>query len=736
MDLKDFLASRSNRDKEYYWSLVVEPGWIQAGIWEIVGEKAQVVSVGPPTAWETDMELIGAADAALSSVVQNLPEDIKEPSQTVFGVPPSWVDKGQIKEEFLSKIKSICSDLSLNPTGFVVLTEAIAHYIKTEEGAPLNAVIVGIGRDFLEIAVFKLGNLLGNMSVARSVSIVDDVAEGLSRFASAEALPSRIIVYDGKEGELEDAKQLLIETNWDSVDKVKFLHTPKVEILQSEKKVLATALAGASEIANIDVVEKIEKKEPLEEMAQSEYEHKNIVIPEKELSAEDLGFVLDEDVASKKLTQEDVAKREEKERLAEPMQPLANKTRNSFPLTFVNKVKFAINKVFANKGGKIVLPGFRGDKLFVSGIALLLAIFVLFFVFWWFYPKAVVRIYISPKKFEEKVSVAVDPLKGEVDLTNMVLPGEILTAEVSGDKTKQTTGTKKVGDRAKGSVKIQNGTSSIINLKEGALLLAANSLEYNLASSASVSAALSPSIPGTQVVDVIAYDIGAEYNLAKDESFKVANYPKADVDAVAVSDFTGGSSREITAVSADDQKSLENDLLAELLKKARSDFETNLSSEKYLIDNSLTATSSSKMFSNKVGDEATNIKLSLDEKVNALAVAKKDLVAIAMKVLEGSVPSGFVLRGDQLLFEFDSPNDQKEKSSFELRIIANFLPEIDTSTLAGEITGKNSLFVEQHLSLIAGFSRAEINIRPRFPGKLGTLPRISKNITIELVGER
>ncbi len=124
------------------------------------------------------------------------------------------------------------------------------------------------------------------------------------------------------------------------------------------------------------------------------------------------------------------------------------------------------------------------------------------------------------KKFEEKVEIVVDPEVKSVDLAKMVLPGEALTVEVSGEKTKATTGTKKIGDNAKGSVKIQNGTSSIINLTGGTVLLAANNLKYNLASSASISAALSPSNPGTQIIEVSAADIGAEYNLAKDESFK------------------------------------------------------------------------------------------------------------------------------------------------------------------------------------------------------------------------
>ena len=127
--------------RDLYWAIVLEPGWIQAGVWEIKENKVEVISVSPVTPWETDSEIVGASDAALSSAIQLLPEGLGEPSKTVFGVPPSWVNEGQIKEEYLSKIKNICTELSLEPSGFVVLSEAIVHFIKVDEGSPVNAII-------------------------------------------------------------------------------------------------------------------------------------------------------------------------------------------------------------------------------------------------------------------------------------------------------------------------------------------------------------------------------------------------------------------------------------------------------------------------------------------------------------------------------------------------------------------------------------------------------------------
>src|ERR1035437_10516479 len=119
MNLKDFLVNRDS-SPELYWSLVLEKGCAQAGVWYIGEEKAEVISVGPGAVWTTDEELTEACDTALSSAVQDLPENYKEPNKTVFGVPNSWVKNGEIAEEFLAKIKKLCTELSLTPVGFVV----------------------------------------------------------------------------------------------------------------------------------------------------------------------------------------------------------------------------------------------------------------------------------------------------------------------------------------------------------------------------------------------------------------------------------------------------------------------------------------------------------------------------------------------------------------------------------------------------------------------------------------
>lgn len=733
MNLKDFLTNRDS-PPELYWSLVIEKGWVQAGIWYIGEAKAEVVSIGPGAVWETDDELVTAADAALSSAVQKLPEDNEEPTKTVFGVPSSWVKGGEITADYLEKIKKLCTDLSLTPVGFVVLPEAIAHLYKSDEGAPVSAIILGLGKEELEISVFKLGTLVGTSNVARSVSLIEDVVEGLTRFDGATPLPSRFIIYDGKSSELEEAKELLMQASWDDEDKVKFLHTPNAEVLNTDRKVLATSLAGANEIGNVTKISSDEVATP--ETAPQE-EDQNITEPSIPTSPADLGFAINEDVSVKNPSVDTIPTIPTQQPV-----PVQQINTHSPPVgvgggikvnEYVEKTKNVFHgfstKFFSNQ---VPHPGRKSPLILISILATLFVI--LGGVFWWFVPTANVTIYASPKKFDQEVDISFSTT-GESDLANGVVPAQIIKSSVSGEKTKATTGKKVIGDKAKGSIQIQNGTAFPINLTAGIFLVSSGNLKFSLDNGASVSAAISPTSPGKATLNVTAETIGDAYNLAKDEVFRVGNYPKAEVDGTSSSNFTGGSSQEISAVDKSDQSTLLSQLTEELSSQAKTDLASGVTDEKIFIDDLASVTASSEKFDHKIGDEADNLKLSLSLEANGVMADRAKLLEYSNGILKEKIPAGFVLRDSQISFKFAFVEEVENKVNYKVTISANFLPQISIDTLIKQIAGKTPDVAERYLSAIPGFTRAKATLKPSLPGFLGTLPRVRKNISVEIVPE-
>jgi hypothetical protein len=712
---------------EHFWSLLIEPGWVQAAIWTIEDQQASLVSVGPATHWE-ETELVNAADSSLSAAIQNLPEDAPEPSKTVFGVAPFWVSEGQIKPEYLEKIKILCSKLSLEPAGFVVLPEAIAHLVKSEQGSPLTAVIIGIGPDALNITLFKLGNLIGTVTVARSVSLVDDVIEGLTRFGLNEPLPSQFLLYNGKEKELEESRQALIKVDWlsDLGDKLKFLHVPAIEIITPQTKVRAVSLAGASEIAQVNSIMSPDKKQAETPETQED----------RVLEAKDVGFSLEKDVVGEgqEVFQSPLPRHQE---TVQPPKGRSFKIPGLGLLARIKNLGAVPRKVrLIPKAPLRKLEAMNTQKILVFSLTAFLFLSILGLVAWWFWPKATITLYVAPKKLERTEAVVINTQKDISDYQTKVLAGELVKVSASGEKTSQTTGTKLVGEMAKGKVEIRNGTSSAIKLSAGAVLIGPNDLKFNLDSSASISAAVSPSNPGTAIVEVTASDIGAEYNLAKGESFQVSNYPQSEVDGLSNEDFSGGSSRDISAVASEDRESLEKDLTEELELQAIEKINQGLSGDQEFIKQAILTSAVSQDFSHKVGDEASTLKLSMALETTGVVVTKKDLGGLAKKILENQVPSGFVLRENQIETEFSLDSEEDGIWEMEVEFIANLLPQIDTNEIAKAIAGKYPPLAQNYLANIPGFVRAEIRLSPRFPGRLGTLPRVLKNINIEVTAEK
>lgn len=735
MNLKDFLTNRDSTP-ELYWSLVIEKKWVQAGIWYIKETSAEVLDISPGASWETDSELVGACDTALSSCVSKLPDDYKEPNKTVFGVPSSWVKDGEIADEFLATIKDVCTELSLTPVGFVVLPEAIAHLYKSEEKSPLNAIVIGLGQEELGVSVFNLGNLAGTTTVARSISIIEDVVEGLSRFSGISPLPSRIIVFDGKGGELEDAKEELIKNNWEESEKIKFLHTPKVEILESDKKVLATCLAGAAEIGNVTEIFSNSLKQD-EEMYPPEEEIKNIEEPGEETTAESLGFSINEDIAnlqSNKTASSDGSTFEVKDNI-KPMVPTVNqvvvKNKTSLPRT--RNLFHNLSSRFLIKGPKISSPG-RKSSLY-SMLAIILVLIIGIFTYWWFVPKAVVTIFVSPKPYQQQVKIFFSG-NGQFDESKAVIPAQILTLKSSGEKTKSTTGVKLTGEKATGSVQIANGNGNSINLSAGTILTSSSGLRFVTNTEASISGQLLPGTPGTATLAVTAGDIGAQYNLAKGEVFKVGTFEKSLVAATSQSDFSGGSSQQIAAVSSDDQKQVESELKEELSEKVKKELKDNVSEDSILVDDLASLDVVAENFDHEVGDTVDKVKLALSIEGTGVLADKEKLTQYTTNILKDKIPSGYVLRNNQIDFKFKFINKENEYLIYETDIGANFLPMTNSNEISDKIAGRTLEKAKEYLTSVPGYVRADISLKNSLPGPFKTLPHVGKNIVIEIAADQ
>ena len=361
-----------------------------------------------------------------------------------------------------------------------------------------------------------------------------------------------------------------MQASWDGIEKIKFLHTPKAEVLSPDRKVLATCLAGAAEIGHVSQVDS--KDIQFSEEKEEEVEKPLAV----EATAEDLGFAIGQDVVANKNAVENVVPLQNVETTL-PRKPKFKP--GEIALEYLQKTKNLFHSFSLRKNAA---PQVKNNTL-IGVLVITLLVITVGAVLWWFYPTAKVAVFVTPKRFEQQATLSFSP-SGTSDAATGIIPADVITGNVSGDKTKSTTGTKLIGNKAAGSVQIANGNGTAINLTAGTTLTSSIGLKFVTTSQASVSGQILPGSPGTANVNIVAFDIGAQYNLAKGEVFTIGNYSKAMVAGTSLSDFSGGSSQEISAVSKEDQLNLETDLKGELTQKAVNDISAKVKSDQIFVN--------------------------------------------------------------------------------------------------------------------------------------------------------
>lgn len=759
------LGSSQKEKKEFLWALLVWDDGIKSAIWTVDEGKTKVVALDSFCRWEgkDGKGLTEVVDKSFATCAQTFEGLGEEPEKVIFGLPESWTQDENIKKDRQALLQEVCRALEVTPVGFVSTFDAICHHLKKIEGIPLSAILIRPSSQKVLVAVSQVGKILNVEEVASSGDIAADTCEGLLRFG-IEVLPSRILVFNS--GDMEEARQNLTAFHWEAERaghrKLPFLHFPKIEVLPADFDINAVCLAGGTEVAKslgFTVVPEEEKK-PVskeevvvprqEKPSQEEETPEEVAIPEA-----DLGFVRGEDVLLKAAVEEKVEEeikpeevvKETPEEEGEEVSPLpkGEPEVEEIPPEQEGKRRFPgflfSFSALAEKLSQVSLPSLPAGRILIGVTMAILLIFGgAFLWFIWYFPKASVAIFVSPKTLEEEIRLTVDPTAEVVDEKEHVLPGLLVETEESGQKEKETTGQKTVGEPAKGEVTVFNRTSAPEVFDKGTILIGPGGLKFTLERDVAV-ASKTPDLEsgvdkwGEAKVEVKAQEIGGQYNLASQSQFTLKDFPSSSFLAKNENAFTGGTSRQIQAVSEEDRKNLLDQLTSELEEKGKDSLLAYVPEGQKLIENSSSSQVAEEDFSHEAGDEAKSLSCKVKVKVSALSYNEEDFLKIAQKALEEKIPENYELRKEEVEARFE----KKEKAadgSFRFRVLvkADLLPKLDTSEISGKIKGKRPVFAREYFASFPGFVDAEISLRPRLPSFLQFLPRSKEKIEIEIKG--
>jgi len=730
-----FSTSKSNNP---LLALKIERDQVKSAIWTLENKEVKILALGTREEWGgTKEELLVACDASISSAVTKLPtEGMRQPpSRLVLGLPFFWIKDDKIIEERLKDIHFLSEKLSLKPCGFVTNPEAIAFGLKRKEGMATSAFLIYLGKMEIDISLLIDGKVIQSEVVGRSDNFALDVEEGILRFSSEINFPPRILLYDNEVENLEDFRQILASYPWQPPEQGKsgFLHLPRIEILPKDFEVEAVALAGGEEIKNFSGGDG-EKEERVEEKEEEIVSEKIEFFPGKDV-------LQTEAVVSKGLKPQKTE--EEKEEVVSPPQEVISSEISFEKKTFSFSPIFNQGKILSKKVCQFVshylIRGVFKTSFLFKGLFLGIFLLLIFsFLSFYFFAKSEVLLTVPKELLEEKLDFIINQDQEEVDVEQKIIPAKKISVEVSGNKKISVVGKKTVGEKAKGEVIIYNRTDSPKTLEAGTVIIGPGKLKFTLDEQIFVASKTPDLVSGVDrwgeaKAKVTAQEIGAQYNLSAGSQFILESFSSSFLLAKNEIAFSGGTSRQISVFSKEDQEKLSSLLEEELVKKAKQELERNLFPDENPVWETEENSISLKKFDHEVGDETSEASLEMSLKKSVLSFKKSDLINLVQAKIasELSKQPGREMEKEQTQISSISVS---RKEGENILIVADAKVVLKKSYNIPEITkaikGKSVSSAKKIISNLEGIRKIEIKVTPGFLGIFSRLPFKQENISV------
>lgn len=716
----------------------------QAGIAQVVGQHEERFQNSIDSI--SLEEFLDILDRSISKAQSSLP-DGSEPQKTIFGVKEDWIENDKINKEHLLKLKKACDELGLTPIGFLIISQAISYLLQKEEGAPLSAILVDAGKTSITVSLIKGGKIVETKSKNIEDKIPPTVDALLKEFTPQENLPSRIIVFDGK----QNLNFEFISHQWSK--NLPFLHLPQITNLNSDFPARAVLFGVATQMG-FEVLGTTEKenKDSKENPPAGQrpmagtHEFEN-------LTMEHFGFVKDTDVAQAKGPDELSLQHTPSSFIngqtgsppkteleisvgSEPLIKAGLKNTSFFDFT---KTTFRTINEFLSKMSQS-FPSFslpiNSKKALL--IPVLFAILLIGSVaFYLFGINATVLLDIKPKIINQDNNVTFSA-SSPADETKDTVNGKAISVSLEGEVSTPTSGKKEVGTKAKGTVTIFNNTDSSKTLSKDTIITSSNDLNFVIEESVTIASAsgdvFSGTTPGKTKANVVAGKIGTEFNLPSNTKFSIGDNPS--IAAKNDESFSGGTKKEISVVSKNDVDKLLEELPKKLLQKAEEELPKQIAPDETLLPIMLAASITKKDFDKDIDDEADRLTLKGTVIYKALSYNKKDLVSQSASTLKRDISSGQILEENNIKISVKNIKQQNEKEvNALLSLEAILLPKIDEKKIIKTIVGASYKEAEKVLMKLPQTTNVKISSSFEIPFFPKNLPRIAKNIKIVVNAE-
>src|SRR3990167_1311761 len=597
--------------------------------------------------------------------------------ETIFFVYSHFIDEKtkEIKKAYLDKIKELVKNLKLKALGYIESYEAVINYLEKKEEQPLTAVLIELDHSNLSVFIYKRGELTYQKVLAHTDSLIDDLLMCFMEIKGKFMLPSRIILYNSKD--LDNESTEIVTYRW---SEALFVQLPRVEIVKEFEVIQGMLGVFAAQYGQKITETVFTEHQPREEV---------------------LGFVIGGDVAEGKVAQV------EKEKA--PISQAIPKSPFSYMPIMLDKFSNYLrtfSKVLTKKWTAII-----GVVLILIGL----------FLNEYFLHKASLTLFLPSKT-----------VKKDIELSSDNLTFETIAKTIDLKDSKATTGTKEVGEKARGSVTVHNFDDVEKTLAKGTVM-ETGGLKFSLDQEVKVASASVVTINGGIVkqtgkakLTATADQIGPQSNVANGKQFKIADFSNWLFFGVNESPFTGGTKKEVKTTAKKDLDDLRKNI-QNLAKKQKLDFPQRKNSDDKILNQLTEIEITDENFDKEVGEEADKLNLEAKVKITVSLYKDNEIKDKVLKILAGESDKGFGLKKDKLSYTIIKAEKKSNKIFLTVGDNGKVIKEISTQAVLKEVKVKNRDKIETLLKdkfKVQGF---KLDIEPKLPLMQNLMPFFEKN---------
>lgn len=384
---------------------------------------------------------------------------------------------------------------------------------------------------------------------------------------------------------------------------------------------------------------------------------------------------------------------------------------------------------------KLKIPNFEKFRIkLIIGAVAFVCLVIGWYIAYFVVPAAAITIKTDNQAVTVDLPFTASTTIKLLDQEKAIVPAVSKETKKTDTEKVAATGKKNVGDKAKGTVSLQNcvKTDGPVTVPAGTTVSNnGNVFVVDIDSSLPASSFTGGGTCKTasKAVPVTAQNAGDQYNLSGGRVFTVSGFN--GINGTDSSAMSGGTTKNVTVVSQDDINNAKNKLADKSKDTAKEELKKTLGTENlFPLIETFAFTDPAVTTSPNVGDESSDVSVTSVITYTMLGVKRDDLkalvVTVANKQIDTSKQSISSDGLDKAIFRLNDKGDGKSQK-LNVQTEAETGTQLNEDDIKKQVTGKKSGDIQQQIQGYPGVKEVNVKFSPFWVNKA---PKKLSKITI------